>query len=247
MVDAADAGVKIFIIIFLGIVLGVALGQLINWIKDAPKRELALLTKRYNTTLQLISHIDKIESFTTDDEGYQEETTLKLRKSERILVDLHGLQMIEPRRPPAQYRGGSSGVSIRIAKGVYWRGGSYRGERIQLPDEFQVIAKHGTLHLTNQRAVYISPMKNREWHWSKLLSYNHDLEQGISIIHVSNRQKGSGFSHSTIEEETAFICFSIDAAIAYHNNELQILRNKMEKESRNQLQKISILKSKINR
>ena len=241
----ADAAFLVLTII--SIVVGIATYLFLQWRGDAPKRELAICEKRYKTTLQLISHIDKIESYTTDDEGFQEETTLKLKKNERILVDLHGLPMIEPRRPPAQYRGGSSGASFRIAKGVYWRVGSYRGERIQLPDEFQVISEHGTLHLTNLRAVYVSPMKNREWQWGKLLSYNHDLEQGMSIIHVSNRQKGSGFSHSTIEEETAFICFSIDAAIAYHNKELHILRNKMERESMNQLKKISSLKSEIDR
>ena len=233
------------LILSIIICIWIIVDQTLEWFRDAPKRELAILEKRYNTTRDLISYIDKIEGYSPEDDGYQEATTLSLKKNERILVDLHNISLIEPRRPPAQYRGSSSGASFRISKGVYWRVGSYRGERIQLPDEFKIIAEGGTLHLTNLRAVYISQMKNREWVWSKLLSYEHDFQQGLSIIHVSNRQKGSGFSHSTIEDETAFICFAIDASIAYHNEKLDILRDTMERKSKDLLGEITMKKSEI--
>ena len=189
-----------------------------------PRRELRSLRNRREITNELLWMIDSVEEQLGSDE--EQNIGLRLKKGERHLMDVNGVSMVEPRRAPAKYEGGHSGVSIRVAKGVHWRVGQSKARRVPQGDIMKIIDT-GTLHITNQRAVFTGSMQNREWRWDKLHNHFHDMDKFYSIIHVSSRQKGSGFAHVDDERETAIICFSIDIGIASYFDEIAGVRSNL--------------------
>jgi hypothetical protein len=87
-------------------------------------------------------------------------------------------------------RGGYSGVSIPIAKGVRFKTGSYRGRSVVVGTSLQV-ADTGTITVTSQRVVYKGLRKTVETPYSKLLGVN-VFNDGIQF-HASNRQSAPLF------------------------------------------------------
>lgn len=100
-------------------------------------------------------------------------------------------QLVEPRRGPGHYAGGSQGVSFRIAKGVRYRVGASRGHYIP-GDEVQTVIDRGTATVTTQRVVFTGSQATREWSFAKLLDTEISRDHTLVLIHVSNRQKASG-------------------------------------------------------
>lgn len=99
--------------------------------------------------------------------------------------------LVEPRRQPGHYYGGSSGVSVRIAKGVSYRiGGSSRtyvpGPEVQTPVD------RGSIIVTTQRVVFKGAKASREWAFAKLLGVDAAADGNSVLLPVSNRQKVSG-------------------------------------------------------
>lgn len=84
-----------------------------------------------------------------------------------------------------EWRGGSSGVSFRVAKGVRYRVGSTRGRVVTVGTQLQV-ADTGLLAITNQRAAYLGSRKTVEMPYSKLIGMQ-VYSDGISFS-LSNRQ-----------------------------------------------------------
>jgi hypothetical protein len=89
-----------------------------------------------------------------------------------------------------QYKGGSQGVSFRIAKGVSYRVGSHRGTMEVVGTRLET-ADSGTLTVTSQRAVFTGSRKSVEVRFDKLLSLN--VYRDAIQFHVSNRQTPSLF------------------------------------------------------
>lgn len=89
-----------------------------------------------------------------------------------------------------EFRGGSRGVSFRIAKGVSYRVGASRGRMHVIGTELQV-QDEGTLMVTSQRAVFAGTRKTVEVSFAKLIGLN-VFNDGIQF-HVSNRQNPSLF------------------------------------------------------
>ena len=189
-----------------------------------PKRDLESLRNKLKITDELTEMLDLVETrLNSDDEQISD---VRLKKSERDLMTVTGCSLVEPRRAPAKYEAGHSGVSVRIAKGVHWRVGRSKARRVPQDDILKIIDE-GVLHITNQRAVFTGTKQNREWRWDKLLNYSHDSENFSSIIHVSTRQKGSGIAHVDSDRDTAIICFSIDVGVASFYDEVPELRTKL--------------------
>lgn len=87
-----------------------------------------------------------------------------------------------------EYRGGSRGVSVRIAKGVSYRVGAHRGRVVPVGTELQV-HDNGTLSVTSRRAVFAGSRRTLQFDYAKLV----DLEvytDGLRLG-VSNRQTPS--------------------------------------------------------
>lgn len=85
-------------------------------------------------------------------------------------------------------RGGYSGFSIPIAKGVRYRVGGYRGRSVVVGTSLQVADK-GVLCLTSQRAVFKGMRQSVECLYAKLVGVN-VFDDGIQF-HVSNRKNAT--------------------------------------------------------
>lgn len=87
-----------------------------------------------------------------------------------------------------EMRGGYSGVSIPITKGIRFRTGSYRGRSVVVGTSLQV-ADSGILAVTSRRAVFKGMRQSVEHLFSKLVGIN-VFDDGIQL-HVSNRKNAT--------------------------------------------------------
>jgi hypothetical protein len=85
-----------------------------------------------------------------------------------------------------EWRGGSSGVSFRVARGVRYHVGQVRGRSVVVGTELQV-EDIGILSVTSQRAAFMGDRKTMEFPYAKLMGIE-VFTDGISI-RASNRQK----------------------------------------------------------
>lgn len=72
-------------------------------------------------------------------------------------------------RNRTRYVGGSQGVSFRIAKGVYYRVGGFKGERVV--DTYKQVTDSGTLYITNKRVVFTGTKKNVTYPLNKIVNF----------------------------------------------------------------------------
>jgi hypothetical protein len=124
-------------------------------------------------------------------------------------------------RDRGTYQGGSQGVSFRVAKGVSYRVGGHRGTFTPGDEELKIVDE-GTAVVTNQRAVFQGAGKTREWLFTKLIGVDHDPESGISMLHVSNRQKASGLGYG--EDLADDVQLRMDVALAHFREEIEGLQ-----------------------
>jgi hypothetical protein len=89
-----------------------------------------------------------------------------------------------------EFRGGSSGFSFRIAKGVRYRTGSFRGHSVVVGTQLQV-ADTGVLAVTSTRIVFLGSRKTVEIPYSKLVGLE-VFTDGIRFS-ASNRQNAPLF------------------------------------------------------
>jgi hypothetical protein len=75
--------------------------------------------------------------------------------------------IIEERVVSREYVGGSSGVSFRLAKGVHYRVGGFRGH--VEAQKGMVPVSRGSLVLTNQRLIFQGDRKSFDVPWDKVL------------------------------------------------------------------------------
>lgn len=87
-----------------------------------------------------------------------------------------------------EFRGGSAGFSIPIAKGIRYRTGSFRGRSVVVGTSIE-IADSGILCVTSQRAVFKGMRQSVECLYSKLVGVN-VFDDGIQF-HVSNRKNAT--------------------------------------------------------
>ena len=138
-----------------------------------------------------------------------------LKAGEVAHVVVSGAALVEPKRLPGQWQGGSRGVSIRIAKGVSYRTGSSRGT-YQQGAEILTPVDEGRFVVTNRRCVFIGSRRTTEWSYSKLVGFSLEGE-GVAFFNVSNRQKTTGVLYGTEYENK--LDTTIAAAIARAQSE----------------------------
>ena len=118
---------------------------------------------------------------------------VQLKKGEVAYLVLSGAGLVEPRRGPTQWVGGSQGVSFRIAKGMRYHVGGTRGHVVQ-GEERPTVIDTGLGVITNQRITFIGGKRSAEWAFAKLLGFSLELDS-MAIFNVSNRQKASGLAY----------------------------------------------------
>ena len=140
---------------------------------------------------------------------------VQLKKGEIAYLAMPGVALIEPRRGPSTWVGGSQGVSFKIAKGVRYRVGVTKGHVIQ-GEERPTPIDIGLGVVTSQRIVFIGSKRSTEWAYTKLLGYNLDLPN-MAIFNVANRQKASGLGYAA--EHDWAVDAIVSAAIAKFNSD----------------------------
>jgi len=118
---------------------------------------------------------------------------VQLKKGEVAYAVLDPVGLVEPRREPGKWVGGSQGVSFRVMKGVRYHVGQSRGTYTQGAERPTVIDT-GRAVVTNQRMLFVGSSRSTEWAYAKLLGYSLE-EDAAEIFNVSNRQKASGFAY----------------------------------------------------
>jgi len=116
------------------------------------------------------------------------------KRGEDVLAVAKNAALLESRSSGARYGGSSHGLSLRIAKGIYYRPSIHSGKVKRGPDTPTVIDTEGTFTVTSMRAVYHGPTQNREWMWNKLIALNVERTGSDFYLQmpVSNRQRVSG-------------------------------------------------------
>ena len=119
-------------------------------------------------------------------------------------------QYHEATRGASQYVGGSSGVSVRIMKGVSYRVGAQRGTLV--PGEVsQRILDSGVAYLTTHRLIFIGMHVTQEWKFSKWVGATATENEDDFLFMVSNRKKTSGLlmAPGTGREFNRFLALAI--------------------------------------
>lgn len=90
-----------------------------------------------------------------------------LQKDESIIWLFHGVECYE-QRTKTTYVGKSHGVSVKIAKGLYYRTGSFKGNPVT--SEHAVLLGTGILALTNKNLYFGSSSKTFKTPYNKIIS-----------------------------------------------------------------------------
>ena len=114
-------------------------------------------------------------------------TKLILKKGEIARMEMGATILKEVAK--YEYRGGYSGVSFRVAKGISYRTGGMRGQRVNVGTEIKQ-EDSGIMVCTSQRSVFLGSNKTVEIPYDKILSMD-IFDDGIRF-HLSNK-KGALF------------------------------------------------------
>lgn len=153
------------------------------------------------------------------------------RRDEHVIAVVSEIGLIESRRGPTQFRGGSTGVSFRLTKRIAIRQSGLRGRAIQ-GEETPTVIDIGRFIVTDQRAVFVGGKQSREFDWDKLLSYEiQSLNKKNSIIYlpVSNRQKVSGVAADTASMESLYqrVAFGVAVATGRKDTFIETLKREL--------------------
>ena len=169
---------------------------------------------------------DEIEAFRSYEDLADEtdpECPIITKRGEEVLLVCHGPMLTETRRAPkARYGGSSHGLSIKIAKGVYYRPSVHRGTIEQAPEETRVIDGDdgdGVFVVSNLRAVFRGNLHSREFRWDKLVSVSPEQVGGswVLMMPVENRQRVSGVYVGT-SSSADFVMRRILFGVALHQD-----------------------------
>lgn len=72
-------------------------------------------------------------------------------------------------RTKTRYEGKSNGISIRLTKGVYYRIGKNKGEKII--DTYSTVTDKGYLYITNKRVIFVGGKKNVTYPINKIVNF----------------------------------------------------------------------------
>ncbi len=90
-----------------------------------------------------------------------------------------------------RYVGGFQGVSIRIAKGLYYRTSAFKGERVQTSQTIH--ADIGLLGVTNKHIYFEGPSKRFRINYNKIVSFE-PFSDGIGVQRDAQTAKPQSFS-----------------------------------------------------
>lgn len=112
-----------------------------------------------------------------------------LQKTEQIVWVFQDVSYYEE-KTRTRYVGGSQGVSIRIAKGLYYRTGAFKGERVQTSETIH--ADTGLLGVTNRHIYFAGPVKRFRINYNKIVAFE-PFSDGIGVQRDAQTAKPQSF------------------------------------------------------
>jgi hypothetical protein len=141
---------------------------------------------------------------------------IMLGAGERLFCKVSGTALVEERRGPTQWRGGSHGVSFPIGsvggRSIRYRVGATRGHIVQGAPTPTAIDT-GAVYITNKRVVFEGGNQTRECLFAKLIGFQHDDADGATTFSVSNRQKPTTVHYGP--QLSGWFDFRLDLALAH--------------------------------
>jgi len=135
------------------------------------------LSDEENEIKEETEFLEKIASGDLSELPTSKEAPVLLKKDEVVYLILNGAGLYED-RTTYKYVGGTRGVSVRVAKGISFRVGGFKGERI--PQIEQQHIDTGSLVVTNKRVIFAGQHKNLSFPITKLINVKNYID-GISI------------------------------------------------------------------
>ncbi len=113
-----------------------------------------------------------------------------LQKTEKIVWVFQDVDYYEE-KTRTQYVGGSQGVSVRIAKGLYYRTGAFKGERVQTSETIH--ADTGLLGVTNKHIYFSGSSKRFRIAFNKIVTFE-PFSDGIGVQRDAQTAKPQSFT-----------------------------------------------------
>ena len=113
-----------------------------------------------------------------------------LQKTENLVWVFSDVDYYEV-KTRTHYVGGSHGLSIRIAKGLYYRPSAFKGERVQTSETIH--ADTGLLGVTNKHIYFVGPSKRFRINYNKIVSFD-PFSDGIGVQRDALTAKPQSFS-----------------------------------------------------
>lgn len=113
-----------------------------------------------------------------------------LQKTEKVVWVFQNVDYYEE-KTRTRYVGGSQGVSVRIAKGLYYRTGAFKGERVQTSETIH--ADTGLLGVTNKHIYFAGPSKRFRINYNKIVAFE-PFSDGIGVQRDAQTAKPQSFS-----------------------------------------------------
>ena len=153
------------------------------------------------------------------------------KSDEHVMAIAQGVALIESRRLPTTFQGGSKGFSVRVAKGVSVRQSRSRGTATQ-GDDVPTDIDLGRFVVTDQRGIFIGGKQTREFKWENLVSYQVGSLGRNSVLYlpVTNREKVSGIAgdHASMVSIEERVGFGVSCAHDRSEQFLNMLQSKID-------------------
>ena len=160
--------------------------------RRAEKKAAEVAANKARNQAELRDDILKMIALASGEDSTDADWPLMLRSGERLVSQISGAGLFEPRREPGHWSGRSAGVSVPVPDTrLRVRVGKSAGTYIQ-GDEVPTVIDQGNASITTERVVFQGGKYTREWDFSKLIGVIHYSDHPATAIQVSNRQKTSG-------------------------------------------------------
>jgi hypothetical protein len=133
-----------------------------------------------------------------------------LHAGEHALLVLQGVDLVEPRRLPGHWSGGSSGFTFHVARRVSPSAGQSPGHLVE--GEAVTPLDQGSVTVTDRRVVFTGGREAREWDFEHTIGFHNYEEPPWTAIAVSGRQRVSGIRYPV--EATEGFRFALVLGIA---------------------------------
>ena len=183
--------------------------------------------------IQIQEIIESIDFFSNHENQFNEAERggVVAKNGEHIIAVVSDVGLVESRRGPTEFKGGSSGVSFRLTDRVSVRKSGLRGTATP-GEETPTVIDQGKFIVSDRRAIFVGNKQSREFDWDNILSY--DLQKvgkknAIIYLPVSNRQKVSGISSDLASTELVLqrIAFGVAVATGRKTEFLEMLKKEL--------------------